>query len=87
MLYVGGQDGMGGVGAVQSVTSQSQDFSIILIVSESVLEKSDLRVDLKKFLSVAWNRAFQVFKEAGNIYKSVTDVQRPFYKDDFLWLY
>ena len=50
---------MGGVGAVESVTSQTRDFSIILFASKSVLEKSDLRDDLKKLLCVAWNRAFQ----------------------------
>ena len=32
----------------------------------------------------AWERANQLLKEAGDIYKIVPGVQHPFYKDDFL---
>ena len=38
-------------------------------------------------MTAAWeDRAFQLLKEVRNIYKIATDVQRPFYKDDFLSL-
>ena len=45
-----------------------------------------LQLGLAHWSAGAWDRASQLLKEAGDIYKIVPGVQHPFYKDDFLSL-
>ena len=60
--------------------------SLLYLLKGLVVAGLVLQLGLAHRSAGAWDRASQLLKEAGDIYKIVPGVQHPFYKDDFLSL-